>query len=465
MQSILIIDDDKPSLEAMSDALSSQGYFVVSKASGKTALKEMQDKHFDIVLTDLKMPDMDGIEILRTIKNMDPNALVILITAYGSVDKAVEAMKLGAEDFITKPISLSELRGKVRKAIEKQIQNIKQQNSDLQNQNAILLNQNLVLQQQINENYGFSEIIGKSKPMQDIFSQLRMVAPTNANVLIYGETGTGKELVARAIHSNSLRKDKPFIPINCSALSKDLLESELFGHEKGAFTGAIRKRQGAFELANGGTLLLDEVSEMAIGIQAKFLRVIESQQFRRLGGEVDVSVDVRIIASTNRNLEQDVESGKFRRDLYYRLRVVSVNLPPLRQRREDIPFLVGNFIKELSNRNGRIVSSIDRKALNKLIGYEWPGNIRELKNCIESMVVMAQSQTLGIDDLPESIRNISASEGQPSEQMGMLSMDDVEKEAIRKALESTNGHKTLTADILKMGRSTLHRKIKKYGLD
>jgi DNA-binding NtrC family response regulator len=463
MQSILIIDDDKPSLEAMSDALSSQGYFVVSKASGKTALKEMQDKRFDIVLTDLKMPDMDGIEILKTIKNMDPNALVILITAYGSVDKAVEAMKLGAEDFITKPISLSELRGKVKKAIEKQIQNIKQQNSDLQNQNAILLNQNLVLQQQINKNYGFSEIIGKSKPMQDIFNQLRMVAPTNANVLIYGETGTGKELVARAIHSNSLRKDKPFIPINCSALSKDLLESELFGHEKGAFTGAIKQRQGAFELANGGTLLLDEVSEMAIEIQAKFLRVIESQQFRRLGGEVDVSVDVRIIASTNRNLEQDVESGKFRRDLYYRLRVVSVNLPPLRQRREDIPFLVSDFIDELSNRNGRIVSSIDHEALNKLISYEWPGNVRELKNCIESMVVMAKSQTLGMDDLPESIRNISSSEGRPSEQIGM-SIDDAEKEAIKKALESTNWNKTQAADVLKMGLRTLHRKIKKYGL-
>jgi transcriptional regulator with PAS, ATPase and Fis domain len=260
-----------------------------------------------------------------------------------------------------------------------------------------------------------------------------------------------------------LRKDKPFIPINCSALSKDLLESELFGHEKGAFTGAIKQRQGAFELANGGTLLLDEVSEMAIEIQAKFLRVIESQQFRRLGGEVDVSVDVRIIASTNRNLEQDVESGKFRRDLYYRLRVVSVNLPPLRQRREDIPFLVSDFIDELSNRNGRIVSSIDHEALNKLISYEWPGNVRELKNCIESMVVMAKSQTLGMDDLPESIRNISSSEGRPSEQIGM-SIDDAEKEAIKKALESTNWNKTQAADVLKMGLRTLHRKIKKYGL-
>jgi two-component system, NtrC family, response regulator HydG len=428
---------------------------VVSKASGKAALKEMQDKRFDIVLTDLKMPDIDGIEILKTVKNIDPYTQVILITAYGSVDKAVEAMKSGAEDFITKPVSLTELRGKIKKAIENQIPNVK---------NDILLNQNLDFQQQIYENYGFSNIIGRSKPMQDIFNQLKLIAPTNANVLIYGETGTGKELVARAIHSNSLRKDKPFIPINCSALSKDLLESELFGHEKGAFTGAIKQRQGAFELANGGTLLLDEVSEMDIGIQAKFLRVIESQQFRRLGGEVDVSVDVRIIASTNRNLEQYVESGKFREDLYYRLRVVTINLPPLRQRREDIPFLIGSFINELSNRNGRIVSSIDREALNGLMGYEWPGNIRELKNCIESMVVMAQSQTLGVNDLPENIRNMSVSEGQSSEQGGM-SMDSVEKEAIRKALESTNGNRTQAAEVLKMGLRTLHRKIKKYGLD
>lgn len=455
MQSILIIDDDEPSLDAMSDALSSQGYFVVSKASGKAALREIQDKRFDIVLTDLKMPDIDGIEILKAVKSMDPYTQVILITAYGSVDKAVEAMKSGAEDFITKPVSLAELRGKIRKAIESQIAGAK---------NDILFNQNLDFQQQTNGDYGFFDIIGKSKPMQDVFSQLKMVAPTNANVLIYGETGTGKELVARAIHSYSLRRDKPFIPINCSALSKDLLESELFGHEKGAFTGAIKQRQGAFELANGGTLLLDEVSEMDIGIQAKFLRVIESQRFRRLGGEVDVSVDVRIIAATNRNLEQDAESGKFRRDLFYRLRVVTVSLPPLRQRKEDIPLLVGSFIKELSSRNGKVISSMDQEALDKLMDYEWPGNIRELRNCVESMVVMAQSQTLGVDSLPENIRNIPVSEGQSSEQSGM-SIDDIERDAIRKALESTNGNKTQAADILKMGLRTLHRKIKKYGLD
>ncbi|HGE69812.1 TPA: sigma-54-dependent Fis family transcriptional regulator [Candidatus Poribacteria bacterium] len=464
MQSILIIDDDKPTLEAMSDALESQGYLVVSKTSGKSALKELQERRFDIVLTDWKMPDMDGIEILKAVKNIDPFTQVILITAYGSVDNAVEAMKLGAVDYITKPVkNLAELRNKVKNAIENQIQSLKQQNAILQSQNEILLSQNLFLQQQINENYGFSNIIGKSKKMQDIFNQLRLISPTNANVLIYGETGTGKELIARAIHSNSLRKDKPFIPINCAALSSDLLESELFGHEKGAFTGAIKRRQGAFELANGGTLLLDEVSEMSLEIQAKFLRVVENQQFMRLGGETNVSIDVRIIAATNKNLEQEVESGKFRRDLFYRLRVVTINLPPLRERKEDIPFLVDAFIKELSSKNGKNVTSIDREALNKLMSYDWPGNIRELKNCIESMIVMAQSTKLGVEDLPENIKNITTSEIKSSS-FAVMSIDDIEKEAIKKAMIATNGNKTQAAEILGMGLRTLHRKIKKYGI-
>ncbi len=463
MQSVLIIDDDKPTLEAMSDALESQGYFVVSKTSGKSALKELQERRFDIVLTDWKMPDMDGIEILKAVKNIDPYTQVILITAYGSIDNAVEAMKLGAVDYITKPVkNLAELRNKVRNAIENQIQSLKQQNAVLQSQNEILLNQNLLLQQQINENYGFSNIIGRSKPMQNIFNQLRLIAPTNANVLIYGETGTGKELIARAIHSNSLRKDKPFIPINCAALSSDLLESELFGHEKGAFTGAIKRRQGAFELANGGTLLLDEVSEMSLEIQAKFLRVVENQQFMRLGGETNVSVDVRIIAATNKNLEQEVEAGRFRRDLFYRLRVVTINIPPLRERKEDIPFLVDAFIKELSDKNGKNVTSIDREALNKLMNYDWPGNIRELKNCIESMIVIAQSSTLKVEDLPENIRNTTISDIQSP--TTVMSIDDLEKEAIKKAMIATNGNKTQAAEILGMGLRTLHRKIKKYGL-
>ena len=464
MESVLIVDDDKPTLEAMSDALNSQGYEVISQSSGKEALKVMREKRFDVVLTDLKMPDVDGMEILKAAKDMDPHVQVILITAHGSVDKAVEAMRAGAVDFIEKPVkSLNGLRGKVKKAIEKQIQSLRQQNIDLQNQNMILQSQNVVLQQQINERFGFSNIIGSSKPMHDIFNQLRLIAPTKANVLIYGETGTGKELIARAIHSNSPRKDKPFIPINCAAISSSLLESELFGHEKGSFTGAIRQRQGAFELANNGTLLLDEVSEMSYETQAKFLRVVENQQFMRLGGTTKIAVDVRIISSTNRNLIEEVKSGRFREDLYYRLKVVTINIPPLWQRKEDIPLLVNAFLQEFSEKNDKNVKSIDKEALDKLINYDWSGNIRELRNCIESMIVMAQSDRLEISDLPLNIRGINISATKLIDKPNM-SIDEIEKEAIKKALDVTNGNKTQAAELLKMGLRTLHRKIQKYKL-
>jgi DNA-binding NtrC family response regulator len=464
MENVLIIDDDKPTLEAMSDALSTQGYEVTSKSSGKEALEAMQEKKFDVVLTDLKMPDIDGMNILKAAKDMDPHAQVILITAHGSIDTAVEAMRAGAADFIEKPVkNLKELRDKTKKAIERQIQSIKEQNVTLQNQNMVLQNQNTVLQQQINEKFGFSNIIGNSKPMHDIFAQLRLVAPTKANVLIYGETGTGKELIARAIHSNSPRKDKPFIPINCAAISSSLLESELFGHEKGSFTGAIKQRQGAFELANEGTLLLDEVSEMSVETQAKFLRVVDDQKFMRLGGSSRITVDVRIISATNKDLKKEIETGKFREDLYYRLKVVTINIPPLRERKEDIPVLVNTFIREFSEKNDKNVKKISIEALDKLINYDWPGNVRELRNCIESMVVMTQSDSLEIYDLPLNIRGVAISIAQPIIQSGM-SIDEMEKEAIKKALESTNGNKTQTAEILKIGLRTLHRKIQKYKL-
>jgi len=464
MENVLIIDDDKSTLEAMSDALDSQGYEVISKSSGKEALTAMKEKRFDVVLTDLKMPDVDGMDILKAAKDMDPYAQVIMITAHGSVDTAVEAMRAGAVDFIEKPVkSLVELRSKIRKAIDRQMQSLREQNNILQNQNMVLQYQNTSLQHQINEKFGFSTIIGNSKPMHEIFSQLMLIAPSKANVLICGETGTGKELIAHAIHANSSRKDKPFIPINCAAISSSLLESELFGHERGAFTGAIKQRQGAFELANEGTLLLDEVSEMSIETQAKFLRVVEDQQFMRLGGSSKITVDVRIISSTNRDLEKEVESGRFREDLYYRLKVVTINIPPLRERKEDIPILVNTFLGEFSEKNNKNVESINIEALDKLVNYDWPGNVRELRNCLESMVVMSRSTNLEVNDLPLNIREISLSSAQPIKQSGM-SIDEIEREAIKKALESTDGNKTQAAEMLKIGLRTLHRKIEKYGL-
>jgi len=455
MQNILIIDDDRADLEALSEVLTSKVYYISTSQSGKEALKILQQKEFDVVLTDLIMPDVDGMEILRTAKGIDPAAQVILITGLGSIDKAVEAMKEGAADFIEKPVrSIAELREKVRKAIEEQ---------NLQRQNMMLQDQNISLRMQLDEKFGFANIIGNSKKMHEVFTQLKLVSPTKANVMICGETGTGKELIARAIHNNSPRKDKSFIAINCAAITKDLLESELFGHEKGAFTGADRQRKGAFELADGGTLLLDEVSEMGIETQAKFLRVLEDPAFRRVGGEIPTKVDVRIISSTNRDLSAEVENGNFREDLYYRLKVVTINIPPLRERKDDIPVLVNAFLQEFSKENNRSATQIEREALDRLISYDWPGNIRELRNCIESMVVMSTTEKISVADLPPNIRGLQPSISQSNTQNGM-SMEDIEKETIRKALEAADGNRTKAAETLKIGLRTLYRKMDKYGL-
>lgn len=455
MQTILIVDDNEDALDTMSDVLNSQEYEIVSTSSGKEALSLMQDKLFDVILTDMVIPDVDGMDILKAAQDLEIQPQVIMITAFGSIDKAVEAMRAGATDFIQKPVNnIGELREKVRKAIE---------NQNLRRQNIDLMRQNVALQRQINEKFGFSSIIGNSKEMHEIFEQLRLVAPTKSNVLICGETGTGKDLIAQAIHNNSPRKNKPFIPINCAAISSSLLESELFGHERGAFTGAIKQRQGAFELANGGTLLLDEIGEMDPEIQAKFLRVIETQEFRRLGAEKPIKVDARIISATNKDLSEEVREGKFREDLYYRIKVITINVPPLRERKTDIPLLVKTFLQEFNQENDKSISSIQREAMDKLVNYTWHGNIRELRNTIESMVVMATSNTLSLSDLPINIRGAEVSQPIPIVQTGMT-MEDIEREAIKKALEETNYNKTKAAKILNIGLRTLQRKIKKYNL-
>jgi len=455
MQTILIVDDHEPTLEVMADALSSQGYDIVSTSSGEEALKIMQEQTLDVILTDLKMPDVDGMEILKAATNINPQPQVIGITAFGSVDKAVEFMSAGASYFIEKPVkNVVELREKVKKAIE---------HHSLQRENMELQYQNIALQRQIDEKFGFSNIIGNSEQMHKIFEQLKLVAPTKANILICGETGTGKDLIAIAIHHNSPRKDKPFIPINCAAISGDLLASELFGHERGAFTGAVKLRQGAFELANEGALFLDEVGEMSPEIQARFLRVVEGQPFRRLGGEKAIKVDVRIISATNKDLASEVEARRFREDLYYRLKVVTINVPTLKERRNDIPLLVNAFLKEFSKDNNKNVTQIDRKAMDLLMNYTWPGNVRELRNCIESMVVMSTSEKIEVIDLPENIRGAEDSQPLSIIQTGM-SMKEIEKEMLKRTLEATNGNKTQAAKILKISIRTLHRKIDEYGL-
>lgn len=448
MQSILIVDDHEPTLEAMSEVLSLQGYEVISTSSGEEAMNIMQEQPFDVILTDLKMPDVDGMEILEAATNIDSQPRVIMITAYGSIDKAVEAMSAGAENFIEKPIDdINLLRETVSKAIEKQS----------------LRRENIALKKQIDEKFGFENIIGNSEQMHRIFDQLKLVSPTKANVLICGATGAGKDLIANAIHNNSPRKNKPFIPINCAAISKELLASELFGHEKGAFTSADKRRQGAFELADGGTLFLDEVSEMSPELQARFLRVVEDQRFMRLGGEVPIEVDVRIISSTNRDLAAEVESGRFREDLYYRLKVVTINVPPLKEHRNDIPLFVNAFLQEFSRENNKNVGQIDREAMERLMNYDWPGNVRELKNAIESMVVMATSDTLELSDLPANIRGAENFEPPPITHSGM-SMEEIEEAVIRKTLEDTGGNRTKASRVLGISLRTLHRKIQKYGL-
>ncbi|MBD3184446.1 response regulator [Candidatus Poribacteria bacterium] len=454
MNKILIVDDEENELEAMEETLSGQGYDIITKSSGKDALSSLKTENFDVILTDLKMPDVDGLEILKTAKETEPEPDVIVITGFGSVDTAVEAMRSGASDYIEKPLDIGALREKVRKTLE---------NQSIRRENTALHRQNEALQRQINEKFGFSNIIGNSKQMRDIFQKLKLVSPTKANVLIIGETGTGKDLIANAIHINSPRKDKPFIPINCAAISSELLASELFGHERGAFTGAVKLRQGAFELANKGTLFLDEVGEMSPDIQAKFLRVVEEQQFRRLGGEKPISVDVRIISATNKDLSEEVEAKRFRQDLYYRLMGVTIDVPPLRNRKEDIPILANAFLHEANKENNKEIANIDREAMEYLINYDWPGNVRELKNYIESMVVMSVSDTITVDDLPANIRGAENSETQSIIKPGMT-MEEIEKEAIRQTLEDTDGNRTKTADILKISLRTLHRKIQKYGL-
>lgn len=447
-QNILIIDDHEPSLEAMSEILNRQEYDVISTSSGKEALKIMQSGPFDVILTDLVMPDVDGMEILEAATKMDSQPRVIMITAYGSVDKAVEAMRAGAENFIEKPIkNIDELREKVSKAIE----------------NQSLRQENIALKRKIDEKFGFSNIIGNSEEMREIFDQLKLVSPTKASVLICGATGTGKDLVANAIHNNSPRKDKPFIPINCAAINKELLASELFGHEKGAFTSADKRRQGAFELADGGTLFLDEISEMSPELQARFLRVVENQEFLRLGGEVPIAVDVRIISATNKDLAAEVESGRFRDDLYYRLKVVTINVPLLKEHRSDIPLFVSAFLQEFSEENNKNISQVDEEAMERLMNYDWPGNVRELRNSIESMVVMATSDTIGLSSLPPDIRGAENSISTTATHSGM-SMEEIEKDVIRKTLEDTNGNKTKAHKILGISLRTLHRKIQKYGL-
>ena len=445
---ILIVDDEKNTREGLRWSLESPEREIRLAASGQEALDLFHQDHFALVITDLKMPGMDGLELLKRIKQEDPSVEIIVLTAHGTVETAVEAMRAGAFDYQMKPVDLEELKLVCDRALR--TRRLALENEELKNL--------------VNKRYGFQNIIGNSPPMERVFQIIRQVAPTRATVLIQGESGVGKELVAHAIHLNSPRAQMPFVAVNCGALSASLLESELFGYEKGAFTHAVRTKPGRFELADGGTIFLDEISETSPDFQVKLLRVLQSQTFERVGGVETLKVDVRVIAATNRDLQQFVAEGKFREDLFYRLNVVQINIPALRERREDIPLLADAFLKEFCKANGREGMVITPKAMSLLQDFAWPGNVRQLRNVIEGMVVMSTGKEIAPKDLPEEIRREAPATGAVSLRVG-ATLADAERELIKATLAEQHGNRAATAKLLGIGRKTLYRKMEEYGIE
>jgi two-component system response regulator HydG len=452
--SVLIVDDDEAHAQAVAESLERVGYECTVAGSGEKGLSLIEKETYDVVVTDLRMGEIDGLTLLRRTKEELPDAEVILLTGHASVQSALAAGQAGASMYLTKPLDISELRAAVEKASTR----------------VRLLRQNAELARRLNEKFGFEGVIGNSPAMKKVIDQLKHVSNTNTTVLILGESGTGKELVARALHQNSDRKNKPFVPVNISALPESILESELFGHEAGSFTGAVSKRIGKFEFANGGTLFLDEVGEMPVDTQIKLLRVLESRKITRVGSNDEIDVNVRLVAATNADLKEAVANGKFREDLYFRLNVVRITLPPLRERVADIPLLIDHFRKLLASVHGREVPNVSRAARHALITYDWPGNIRQLRNVVESMLVNDIDGLLDVDDLPEEIRPAPGSI--PEAELGELTtgadqligkkLEEVEKYYIQRALEVTNGNREEAARLLGIGERTLYRKIKEY---
>lgn len=449
---ILIVDDEVGARESLKIILKNRNYDLLLAASGEEALRIFQQERPHITLLDIIMPTLDGLKVLKKIKQIDAKAIVIMITAAKSIKTAVEAMKLGAYDYITKPFNVDEIRLIVKKAFS----------------NLDLMGEVEYLRAEIGRIYGLDNIVGKSKAMKDIFSLIKQVADSKLTVLIQGESGTGKELVARAIHFNSLRKNKPFIDVNCAAIPDTLMESELFGHEKGAFTGAHERKLGRFELAHGGTLFLDEIGDLSLSNQSKILRFLQEREFIKIGGSKPIRVDVRIIAATNKNLEKSIRDGSFREDLYYRMNVFPILIPPLRRRKEDIPLLVNHFIRK-STPQGKDVKGISHEALEILINYHWPGNVRELENVVERAVALCSKGIISPSDLPQNIREgaeLVAEEDAVLE--GRLSLEEAEeafeRNIILRALEKCNYVQSRAADLLGISRRILKYKMDRLGI-
>ncbi|MDP6555528.1 MAG: sigma-54 dependent transcriptional regulator [Pirellulaceae bacterium] len=448
---VLIVDNDHALAHAMAESLERVGYPCTVATSGTEGVNRIETDQFDIVFTDLVMSDIDGMGVLARTRKALPDTEVIVITGHASVPKAVEAMQQGAFNFLEKPTTPDRMRAVAEKAAD----------------SVRLRRHNLELTQRLDEKFGFEGIIYASSKMKDLIDRLKRIAPTDATVLITGENGTGKELVAQAIHQNSPRKNKRIVALNAGAVAQNLVESELFGHVKGAFTDAVTDRVGAFEYANGGTLFLDEIGDMPLATQIKLLRVLEEHQLTRVGDNKPSKVNVRMISATNRDLEDSIESGEFRQDLYFRLKVVTVHLPALRERREDIVPLTEHFRKQFNKRHGKTIKTVSPSVMRKLFAYEWPGNVRQLRNAIETMVVLDADGLLDLDDLPPELMDVEEAPAVGGEgPMGLIGqpMDSIEKWAIEQTLKLTNGNREESARILGIGARTLYRKLDKYGL-
>jgi two-component system response regulator AtoC len=453
MARILLVEDDQNALDGLAHILQDEGYAVKAVDDGETALQEIKQDEYDMLLTDLKLPGIDGLELYREVKGISPDIAAIVVTAFGTVRTAVVAMKEGVYDYITKPIEVDELLIIIKNALNRQE----------------LLRENIMLRDQVQKAYSFENIIGKSGPMMDVFKKVTKVSSSNSTVLVRGESGTGKELIAKAIHFNSQRKESPLVTIDCASLPENLLESELFGYEKGAFTGAFRTKMGRFEIAHGGTLFLDEIGDITPGVQAKLLRALEERTIIRLGGTKEMPIDVRVIASTNKNLENALKEGMFREDLYYRLNVIPIFLPPLRDRREDIPLLVQYFVNLYSEETHIPPKKISKEVIDICLNYEWLGNVRELEHAIENAVVMGDGDMVLPEHLPFNIFSGVSRRGEvvkTGDTNGSYNeqMDIAEKMIIQDALRKMEGNRTKAAKLLGISLRTMRYKVKKYKL-
>lgn len=442
--SVLLVDDELNTLKVLSAILRSAGYGVTMARTAEEALDRAQKQPFDVVVTDFRLPGMSGGELLHALQEACPEVPVVMVTAYGTIGRAVEAMKQGAFSYIAKPVNPDELLTVLREAVIKRR----------------LVQENRMLREELQQRDRFSNIVGSSRAMQEVFALVETVARSNSNVLIQGESGTGKELIARAIHRASGRADQRFVPIDCTALSEQLLESELFGHEKGSFTGAVERKIGQIESANGGTVFLDEVGELTLPIQKKLLRFLQEREFLRVGGTTHIKVDVRILAATNRILEEEIRKGAFREDLFFRLNVVRITMPPLRDRREDIPLLAMHFLEKYAALNSKQILSFDSEAVEALLAYDWPGNVRELENAVERAVVLCPAATISPAYFPRSIRNLPSASAAPGHGLNLL---ETERNLLQRALEKTDWNQTKAADILGISRKQLRTKMKHHG--